>query len=638
MLNPESSIRRPWLLLAIGVLLTVVFLNAWVSDDAYITFRTVFNFTEGFGPVYNVGERVQTFTNPLWMLVMSGAYLFTGEAYFTSLVLSLGFCLGGLWIMQRQVFAGKAAGIWVLALLVLSRSFVEYSTSGLENVLNFFLFMTFLSVWLGKRWSGRKQLLLLALIAGFGMVSRMDTALLYAPAVFLAWWRIRSLPTLLTVISGLLPFVFWEAFSLIYYGFPFPNTAYAKLNSGLSSAELMRHGGYYFLNCLNRDPLSLAVIVGGLGSLVVLPKRSWTPIAIGVALYLLYLVRVGGDFMGGRFFMLPVAISAVMLGHGLQARLSFRWAWIPLLLLGLLNFRGPLYNWAREDMLTKDKIDNNGIADERAWYLPASSLMEWNDTIWVANVERLLDSRRNDPPGEKLLSWQFIGITGYGAGPGMHVTDRLALADPLLARLPMAKKQGWRIGHYPRVHPRGYVRSLRIAANDLEDPDLRTYLDHLWLIVRGPIWSKARWNAIWHFNMGHYDHLIDREFYSNPSRTQASLSEMQRPTPDGSPYLAEGQIMLYANRILRIDLEGSSEFTKMQISLFGPYKYRVYYWQGEKLVGRRTVSPHDYDRFEMMSYEVQTPENALEAGFDVVSVEPFDECGYFSVGQVLLKE
>lgn len=630
--------QKLWLLLAIGVLLVVVVLNAWVSDDAYITFRTVFHFTEGFGPVYNVGERVQTYTNPLWMLVMSGAYLFTGEAYFTSLVLSLGFCLGGLWIMQKRIFAGQAAGIWVLALLVLSRSFVEYSTSGLENVLNFFLFMLFLSVWLGNRWSGRKQLLILALVAGFGMVSRMDTALLYAPAVFVAWWRMRSIRTLLTVAIGLLPFVFWEAFSLIYYGFPFPNTAYAKLNSGLPKLDLMRHGGYYFLNCLNRDPLSLAVIAGGLGSLVILPKRTWTPIALGVVFYLLYLIRVGGDFMGGRFFMLPVAIAAVMLGHGLKARPAIRWAWIPLLLLGLLNFRGPLYNWAREDMPMKEKIDHNGIADERAWYLPASSLMEWNDTIWVANVERLLDSRKNDLPGEKLLNWTFIGITGYGAGPGMHVTDKLALADPLLARLPMSKKEDWRIGHYPRVYPRGYLRSLRIGANDLDDPDLRIYLDKLWLVVRGPIWSKARWNAIWHFNLGHYNDLIDHEFYRNPSRTQASLSELQRPTPDGSAYLAEGQIMLFANRLLRIDLEGHTPFSKMQISLFGPYKYRVYYWQGKKLVGRKTVSPNNYDRFELMSYELETPKNALKTGFDAISVEPFDECGYFSVGRVKVGE
>ena len=38
---------------------------------------------------------------------------------------------------------------------------------------------------------------------------------------------------------GFLPLLCWEMFALLYYGFPFPNTAYAKLSHGLPRGELL---------------------------------------------------------------------------------------------------------------------------------------------------------------------------------------------------------------------------------------------------------------------------------------------------------------------------------------------------------------------------------------------------------------
>jgi hypothetical protein len=51
------------------------FLNCYICDDAFITFRTVDNFIHGYGLRWNTIERVQTFTNPLWMFLVSIFYL-----------------------------------------------------------------------------------------------------------------------------------------------------------------------------------------------------------------------------------------------------------------------------------------------------------------------------------------------------------------------------------------------------------------------------------------------------------------------------------------------------------------------------------------------------------------------------------
>jgi arabinofuranosyltransferase len=55
--------------LAVLVLLLLVVRNAWVTEDAYITLRTVDNWVSGHGLRWNVDERVQGYTHPLWMVL-----------------------------------------------------------------------------------------------------------------------------------------------------------------------------------------------------------------------------------------------------------------------------------------------------------------------------------------------------------------------------------------------------------------------------------------------------------------------------------------------------------------------------------------------------------------------------------------
>src|ERR1700756_4952216 len=57
--------------------------TAWLCDDAYITLRTVDNLVSGYGLRWNVAERVQTYTHPLWMLALTLPYALTREPYFT---------------------------------------------------------------------------------------------------------------------------------------------------------------------------------------------------------------------------------------------------------------------------------------------------------------------------------------------------------------------------------------------------------------------------------------------------------------------------------------------------------------------------------------------------------------------------
>ena len=62
-----------WLTFAIAslVLLAVGVRLAWLGDDAFITLRSVENWVTGNGMRWNADERVQTFTHPLWMMLLA---------------------------------------------------------------------------------------------------------------------------------------------------------------------------------------------------------------------------------------------------------------------------------------------------------------------------------------------------------------------------------------------------------------------------------------------------------------------------------------------------------------------------------------------------------------------------------------
>src|SRR3954447_22129749 len=88
---PTSDLRYTKRLVVIAGCVAFVLLlirTAWLDDDAYITFRTVDNVLHGYGPRWNVLNRVQAYTHPLWMFAMVGAAALTREVYFASLVLS----------------------------------------------------------------------------------------------------------------------------------------------------------------------------------------------------------------------------------------------------------------------------------------------------------------------------------------------------------------------------------------------------------------------------------------------------------------------------------------------------------------------------------------------------------------------
>jgi arabinofuranosyltransferase len=140
-------------------------------------------------------------------------------------------------------------------------------------------------------------------------------------------------------------------------------------------------------------------------------------------------------------------------------------------------------------------IGENGIADERAYYFQRYGLLSAPRNTFAAPVWTM-------GKGSVSVLCGNLGFTGIGEGPGAHLIDDCALADPLLARLPAERTRKWRPGHFQRQLPTDYVESVERNTNILADPPTRRYYESIRIITRGKLNSMDRWREIARMNLG----------------------------------------------------------------------------------------------------------------------------------------
>ncbi|HEU4419677.1 MAG TPA: hypothetical protein VFT55_12120, partial [Planctomycetota bacterium] len=449
-----ARLARFCLVALFGGLLLVIVRLAWLSDDSYITLRTVENLRNGVGLRWNSAERVQINMHPLWMLLLAAARTVTGESYYTTL--ALGFALSALaaWRLLRLASTTGAAAVVVL-LLLSSRAFTDYATAGLENPLAHLL----LALLIGVAWREadpvrryRRTVLLTALVA----CTRLDLLLVTAPMVIAAArgvsWRQRlSLGAL-----GMSPLLGWLLFATVYFGTPIPVVGYAKLGHGLPLPDLVVQGWHYVVASTRHDPTTIAVIAAGIGIGLAQPRLGCRGLAFGALLYCGYIVEVGGDFMVGRLFTPPFVVALAILTRAFAVAprrlLVASAAAAPLLLLlgGVPDFlRSPAHGTPHEPY--------HGIVDERRIYYDSLGMLSPNRWTPVPGIDSTwLRAHRLGPI---VIAWPQVGRYGYERGDHVHICDSWLL-DPLLTRLPVIDPTRWRIGHFERRFPEGYLESL----------------------------------------------------------------------------------------------------------------------------------------------------------------------------------
>ena len=542
MIHPDKLVfKKEWVIVALTFLyLLIIFVAAWLSDDSYVTFRTIDNFIHGYGLTWNIGERVQAYTDPLWMFLLSGFYFITREIYYTSLIVSLLISVCAVLLLLYKIPDSTFNSILAALILILSKAFVDFSTSGLENPLTHLLIVLFFIVFFAQK-ENNKKLFTLSIIASLSTINRIDIILIFIPSLIVTYSEHDRVKGLLKILAGFLPFILWELFSLFYYGFPFPNTAYAKLNTGINQMELFRQGTYYIANSLFLDPLTIVAILAGLLIPLLTKDKKLLVISAGIFLYIIYIVSIGGDFMGGRFFSAPLLCSVIVISK--TKFKSYKSVVVPIIVvvvLGLLSPKPTLFDnqyYSAGPKIVKafrfgPPIINmyHGIVDERIWYYEYTGLLNNISERKIIQHPWVKDIKKSK---ENVLVKETIGLNGYYGGNKIHIIDPMALADPLLSKLPSTEYwlihkykfnsiKKWRIGHFARKIPAGYLETIKMGKNELGDKDLSEYYDRLSSVISGHLFSINRIKEIINFNLGKYDYLL--KSYVSKLNTPDSIS------------------------------------------------------------------------------------------------------------------
>ena len=320
--NARDLVRDPRAWILLGVFALVVATSARYRalyhgntiDDAYISFQYAKNWASGNGVVFNPGERVEGYTNflwvallaPLWPVVGHDAWRFAAAAWVLALTVGL---LGILAVSAVAARVFKHRLSWLIAVLWLAfdDAFICYTVFALENPL---LVLCLLGGLVALSYRFRHWEWVLGLSFALTAMTRPDGVLW--PATF----GIAALPALVgyrpeerrafarslgkVLASFVIPFGIYFAWRYTYYGHLFPNTFYLKVGHSLSAVQ---RGKEYVLTYFRERWWVPCLAVTAL----VLVRTLWIRwLLLYVVVHTAYVIYVGGDFYSGHRFLMAL--------------------------------------------------------------------------------------------------------------------------------------------------------------------------------------------------------------------------------------------------------------------------------------------------------------------------------------------
>jgi hypothetical protein len=408
-----------------------------VVDDAATSMQYAKNLALGNGLVFNVGERVEGYSNFLWVLFQAPLYV-VSQAFglsYEPMLIRVSECFATaavvvLFLVGRKRWNDSAL-LTALALgsCVFDGSYTTWAVFGLET--HFLAFWMLLALLLLEQ-PGRRRWLWTGLALAAAQLTRPDAGLFCAwvvanelieAALTPAHLR-RSIVRQALAMGGV-----WLAcaaahlaFRRAYYGDLFPNTYYLKLAGDIDGWAR----GLAYLRDFCSIRLWLPLL--GLFSLLGLRDRVARLLVGYLSCHCLYVVYVGGDFFSGHRFLVPqIPMFALLAGYGCQQ------AWLLL--------QRPRVSW----LLERVGVPRQAIAGAAAVAIGVAFVSLWTEGRARGPLTQEILAWRDDlSKNRRLMSWLgraanpgesiatcLIGHTGFFSG--LRVIDICGVIDPVIA-------------------------------------------------------------------------------------------------------------------------------------------------------------------------------------------------------------
>jgi len=449
----------------------ICFDNKFLQDDAFISFRFIDNFVNGNGLVFNIGEKVEGYTNLLWVLILSGLKVMgmnietasqNLSVLFGVLILFITYFLSDIYKLTENALPkkGRAADsgsnvsyfdLIPSIMLVFTASFIFWSVSGMETT----MFMTFSLAGVYYYIKGKDSSELNYRFPLFIMLATLTRpegmyffGLIIIHKVFFAFKEngaggLKSLFSKNEILSYLIyivPIIFYFVIRYSYYGYLFPNTYYAK--TGMSEVYL-NAGLDYFLNFLTSYMLYGILLIAPL----YLFKRKENHFLLSLFYLLIfsfiaYTIVAGGDVLKQNRFFLTILPFIYILFAKLMTDIYYKisaknsqsiaFGVVTVITIVICFY----YYSSQKEKLESDIQSENGLVEKM------KSTGEWFRT-------KQLELGR-----PMTLAATTIGAVSYTAGPNVTVIDLLGLTDEEIAHNPKiipeisAGEIGWKERNY----------------------------------------------------------------------------------------------------------------------------------------------------------------------------------------------
>ncbi len=404
----------------------------WLDDDAMISMKYARNLADGFGLVWNPGDRVEGYTNFLWTLYMALVHLLpipTSKTSLVVLVTNIALAIATVpYIVRiiRQLDGNNLVVIATLVGYVFNRGLLAWTAAGFETALLTFLFIMLIYRIIEESRLSQPKIQTYAYIAIMSLV-RADAAvlsvLLYGTSFILN--KERKTVFFYSAVSLIFP-IAHEVFRIYYYGDILPNTAYLKTQNwnGKYLAGLK-----YILDFIKNYSI---MIIFAVTALALTRTKEFRCLFSIVTLYMIYVASVGGDTYPSFRFLLPVLPLLMILAFTGIQRLKLE---------SLFKF---LTETPKKDQTKKYQLTSQKLILIKAALailcLVTSPLVVLGysrllvpRTIAINNITIGLSLKNNTSPSDKVAGF-FAGLVFYFTDN--YAIDLLGKSDRYIAKLP----------------------------------------------------------------------------------------------------------------------------------------------------------------------------------------------------------
>ena len=304
----------------------------FIMDDAYISFRYSQNFAEGLGLRWNPHEiPVEGYTNFLWVILISVGFYFNQDPILFSQILGLIFYLLALlytYLLAKLIFDSILEAFVVLFLSGLNYSFASFATGGLETMLQTFLTIYCLYETLKLQIDQNPSInrrIFLSIAFAAALLTRLDAGIVVAVCSISLLLdnkastfkeKIRKLTALF--LPMFLIVTLWLAWKYIYYGQLLPASYYAKVDR-ITLYSLLRGSAYLGVFLLIYGIIFfIPLLIKRANYLIHQKEKQILTIYIFVIIWLMYLIRLGGDVFDFRFLIPIIPMIYLLLIESLK--------------------------------------------------------------------------------------------------------------------------------------------------------------------------------------------------------------------------------------------------------------------------------------------------------------------------------